>query len=151
MGNPLNDCQKKLAKLEKQQDRKTIQFLQLEAENTLLRKVIANLDTRLDMQLDFFDNALRNARTVSELKLWWDGFLKDAGKIDLEAPTFDVESAKLREQHGITWHQETIDEHRLLKNVEWLGGAYPTAQAKLIHELKGLMNGQATPNLPTIT
>jgi hypothetical protein len=148
MGNPLTDCQKKLAKLEKQQDRKTIQFLQLEAENTLLRKVIANLDTRLDMQLDFFDNAMRNARTLSELKLWWDGFLKDASKVDIEAETFDAEAEKLREQHGITWHKETIDEHRLLKNVEWLGGAHPTAQAKLIYELKGLMNGKTTTNIP---
>jgi hypothetical protein len=150
MGNPLNDCQKKLKAFEEQQDRKTIQFLQLEAENKLLRKVIANLDTRLDMQLDFFDNAMRNAQTLSELKLWWDGFLKDASKIDTEAPEFDDEAEKLREQHGITWNQETIDEQRLLKNVEWLGGAYPTAQAKLIHEIKGLMNGKQIKNLPVI-
>lgn len=150
MGNPLNDCQKKLKAFEKQQDRKTIQFLQLEAENTLLRKVIANLDTRLDMQLDFFDSALRNAKTVSELNDWWNKFLTDAGKIDLEAPTFDAEAEKLREKHRIEWKQHTIDEHRLLKNVEWLGGAYPTAQAKLIHELKGLINGQPVINLPAI-
>ena len=49
MGNPLTDCQKKLAKLEKQQDRKTIQFLQLEAENAMLKREIEafNKDTEI--------------------------------------------------------------------------------------------------------
>lgn len=122
MGNPLTDCQKRLAKLEKQQDRKTIQFLKLEQENELLRRVVAGIDTRLDMQLDFFHSAITNAGTLSELKSWWENFLKDAATMDYEADDADEQAKAIREKHNIHWKEEEQRALRVEKNIKWLGG-----------------------------
>lgn len=70
MGNPLTDCQKRLAKLEKQQDRKTIQFLQLEAENVYLKSQIEAIQTRADASWAMYTGILMQAGTISEARRW---------------------------------------------------------------------------------
>lgn len=70
MGNPLTDCQKKLAKSEKQQDRKTIQFLQLEAENAYLKSQIEAIQTRADASWSMYTGILMQAGTISEARRW---------------------------------------------------------------------------------
>lgn len=70
MGNPLTDCQKKLAKIEKAQDRKTIQFLQLEAENDYLKSQIEAIQTRADASWAMYTGILMQAGTISEARRW---------------------------------------------------------------------------------
>lgn len=126
MGNPLTDCQKELKKLkaqmERRDDAKTIAFLQLEQENELLRRVVAGIDTRLDMQLDFFHSAINNAGTLSELKSWWENFLKDAATVDHEADDGEEQCKAIREKHNIHWKEEEQRALRVEKNIKWLGG-----------------------------
>lgn len=103
MGNPLTDCQKKLAKLaklEKQQDRKTIQFLQLEAENAMLKLEIEAVQTISDASWSMYTGILMQAGTISEARRWTATIYAEIVELTSKPHTKDDVRALL-ESHGL--------------------------------------------------
>ena len=124
-GNPITRAQQERDKAIKSMEKMQIKLLDLQAENDQLRRVIAGIDTRLDMQLMFFHKVMDNAGTLSEAKSWWNDFVGEIGVAEMESGTeCSVEKAReIRAKHGLHWDDEWVDELRVQKNIEWFGSA----------------------------
>jgi hypothetical protein len=135
MGSPINDCHKKLVAAQRTIERMTAKRLEtimtLEEENKALRKIAARMDTRLDMQMDFFDYAVQTAGSMGELRKWWSSFLSESQAIDVEAEGWEEQAEALHKKHGLEWDSKTTQELRFENVAKWCG--FETVNGVLIN------------------
>jgi hypothetical protein len=100
LGNPLSECQRKLKAFEKQQDKKTIQFLQIEAENAKLKAEVEATKTRADATWNMYLGILMQAGTISEARRWTATIYADLVELT-ERPHTKADVQALLESHGL--------------------------------------------------
>jgi hypothetical protein len=123
MSAAIPQMRKENEKLKKQQTAMMLKILDKDQENEALRRAVAAIDARLDMQLMFFHKVMESAGTLPEAKKWWLAFIGEIGEAEQNANgeiSLDVVK-DIRDKHGLHWHDEYTEAVRVQKTLEWVG------------------------------